>query len=279
MNSRLSGLLAISCLLAPSCGIAGYNLRTYDASKTGAPTRATAFIKSVQATVDPASPEAQELLSAIEDAPTPLAALDAITGSRREGINQGSSPVPEDTTNQAGAMAAAIRAKGTDSDSEDYKKNFGAQFAIGPAFIFGLNEVKEAKVVGAAGNETVVITDMDSDQAKLLLEWHYYVQIEASDETRSTNWGVGPFAALALSSEGDILEGLGAGIMTGFTRSDDKEKRSFNIGVGAFLDNNVSKLAPGLSDGGALPAGYTEPLLVEDSELRFMVMLSFRWGF
>ena len=98
--------------------------------------------------------------------------------------------------------------------------------------------------------------------------------------TRSTAFGTGPFVALALGSTDSVIQGLGLGWMAGWKITDDQEDNSsFNIGVGAFLQNDVQKLADGFREGKAPPGGLTSVEFTEEDEIVPMLVFSFRWDF
>lgn len=77
-----------------------------------------------------------------------------------------------------------------------------------------------------------------------------------------------------------MIGGLGMGWMAGWKIGDgDDSNGSFNIGAGAFLQNDVQKLANGFREGKAPPDGLTAVECTEEDEIVPMLVFSFRWGF
>ena len=167
-------------------------------------------------------------------------------------------------------MDAADQKLREDEEETDIQKFYGANFGLGPALVFGLNSIKSAKKVGSAGNERVLVTEKTKHAARVLLEWHYLFQ----RGTDAKGWGHGPFVALALGDE-SVLDGLGLGYMLAVRRGD----ASFGLGYGYLFDNKVTKLADGFVDGQPLPTGFDDVLLVEDSQVSPMAVLSWTWSF
>lgn len=173
----------------------------------------------------------------------------------------------------AAPSADAIAAEVAREETATMKQLFGTNWGLGPAFLFGGQaEVESATIVGSPGNERVRVTEEHDEQAIALLETHYFFTPGGTPK-----WGHGPFMALGLGTD-DAIEGLGTGWMAGFLTGTHESNVSFNVALGAFLDENVQQLGSGFKDGQPPPAGETSVRFREEDEWRAMVLFSFRFN-
>ena len=156
---------------------------------------------------------------------------------------------------------------------EELKKLFGTNFGIGPAILLNVDRIKTAAIQGADGDQRVVVTDRNNDEASLLLEFHHLLQPIIAGR-RSETIGIGPFAALSLNTTDSIIGGLGLGMMVGMMVRDNV---SFNLGYGWMVLNDVERLPGGIGEGEAPPMGVTSVTPVTEDETVNFILASFRW--
>ena len=155
------------------------------------------------------------------------------------------------------------------------KQFYGVSFGIAPSVLFGgPEEVRAASIVDQGGTPVVQVTESRDDTTAVLLETHYFFQPKKILDTYE--WGFGPFLGIQVT-EDDILQGIGFGGMIGFRYAEDSS-RSFNIGFGVFLDEDVQTLASGFSDGQPPPTGETQVRFDKEDAWRGVLMFSFAWG-
>lgn len=117
-------------------------------------------------------------------------------------------------------------------------------------------------------NNTVQVTSSQSWVPRLVLERHYFpTGGDSKGECVSESWGswksgvcIGPFIGVGLGAN-QVIDFVGGGVMFGFgekSRSDVKNTRSHNVGIGVGRQFNVRVLGNGIEDGSALPAGETQ---------------------
>lgn len=165
----------------------------------------------------------------------------------------------------------------------DGRREFaGIGFGIAPSVVFGgSREVESAEIVTTTppggGTPTSTVRVKTSHQAvpSLLLETHYFFVPKYDDG--KTQVGHGPFLSLEVG-EDDVIGGLGFGYMVGWRSERGASSRSFNVGIGPFLDRDVQQLAHGFADGQTPPNGETQVAFRSEDEWRWVLMFSFSWG-
>jgi hypothetical protein len=210
-----------------------------------------------------------------------LESLVAIADERGIDVNPARALLAAPAERAAGEAAEKDRLSGLIADDTGKKEAsavksfYGVNFGIAPSVLFGgPEEVRAATLVDTGGGTSVVhVTESDDDSAALLLETHYFFQPPKLWDTYA--WGTGPFLGIQVSEE-DILQGLGFGWMVGFRYGETA--RSFNIGLGMFLDEDVQTLASGFSDGQAPPTGETQVRFDKEDAWRGALVFSFAWG-
>ncbi len=174
-------------------------------------------------------------------------------------------------------LTAAIGKNKAKEEGDGTMKFYGLNFGIAPTVLFGgPEEVRSATIVDQGGTPVVHVTESRDATTAVLLETHYFFQLPDSDIFGLTKWGFGPFLGVQVS-EDDVLQGIGFGAMVGF-RYNEESSRSFNIGLGMFLDEDVQTLASGFSDGAAPPGGETQVRYDKEDAWRGALMFSFAWG-
>jgi hypothetical protein len=148
--------------------------------------------------------------------------------------------------------------------------------------------IQKAEVIG----DTVRVLEEKTSVPRLLLESHYFFVSHSHD-----HFGAGPFVAIQ-SGSNEVIEAIGMGLMLGLRRArvaatiqteqskDDKAKNdvktgatkvdtdSFNIGIGAVLDNRVQVLRAGVAENKPAPNGTTS-LTKETSHWGWILGFSF----
>ncbi len=145
----------------------------------------------------------------------------------------------------------------------------------------GSDRISEATVVDGV----VRVTKEDNAQARFMLESHYFFtpnkrlfgrrcridrgenpnRVVTIDGTAKSvparcggvapyDWGYGPFVAVLPGSE-NIVQAVGLGMMLGFRQKALGGNTSWNIGIGAVMDQDVTVLGDGIVPNQALPAG------------------------
>lgn len=109
-----------------------------------------------------------------------------------------------------------------------------------------------------------------------MLEAHYFFTPGATENEPAT-FGWGPFVAIEPTGD-DVLDGMGFGLPLGW-RVDEDSGKSFNVGLGRFLNRDVKRLAPGFRDQRQLPGGESEIRFKETDEWSNLLMFSFTWTF
>ena len=193
----------------------------------------------------------------------------------------------------AGLMVAialcAFPAHVSNAETNDVLKNFGVGIGAlcgGP----GGGPIGEA-VIGA--DKKIHVTKQENTEARLILEYHFWLATEeentmivqlarvlhipGSEKTKHEDGVVaGGLQVVVLTDSANAkIDGFGGGYICGVRSSD--EKRSFNIGIGAVLQNEYRQFASGFADGQPLPEGETEIRYKDTSAVRYYVVASFSW--
>lgn len=147
----------------------------------------------------------------------------------------------------------SIEAKKETKNSTEFM-GFNWNLAIGISSLNGGGTIDEVSIETVGEGENAIreirVNKSGEFDAELVLEFHHYPfswTYESSEEYSRT-WAHGPFVTVGLAGEGkQPLDTFGIGWMFG-TRLDGGDK-SFNVGIGWYVDTEVQRLRPGLSDG------------------------------
>jgi len=148
----------------------------------------------------------------------------------------------------------------------------GLKFGAGVSWTGGTGDdrIQQAEVVEGI----VRVSAEDSDRLRVVLESHYFFQV-------ASRVGHGPFVALQPGSD-EIIEALGFGWMVGLRRKSGEDEvdksSSWNIGLGAIVDQNVLKLGDGIVRNEPLPNSETTIRTKTDADWGFLVVSSFTWS-
>ncbi len=126
-------------------------------------------------------------------------------------------------------------------------------------------------------DQVVVVREERSNQARVILESHAFFMDWGAEDDDSRQWGLGPFVAASLADDQGqgLLDAFGAGIMLGTRRPGSTA--SFNIGVGWFVDTEVTRLRDGLANGIETTIMDTNDLTREVDEEGLMILFSGSW--
>ncbi len=156
-----------------------------------------------------------------------------------------------------------------------YEKFLGINWGAGLALtqINGSPYIDSASIV----DNKVVVDKSYNYNAGIMLESHFFWR-EKDLKTQTFGgkaMGHGPFIAIELlnKEQGDI-GAFTVGYMFGF-KNNIKEKNSWNLGIGFFVDTNVKVLGDGIVAGQPLPPNETEIRFKEVDRTGIMVMLSY----
>lgn len=134
---------------------------------------------------------------------------------------------------------------------KEERKIYGINFGIGLGFT-GTNKksIKSASVIDGV----VRTTKQEKTEAKVMFETHYFFPKKWKSGTIDA--GYGPFIAVELSNEDEIIEGYALGFMLGMKTSQGNNiSDSWNIGLGYYVDKNVQQFGDGIIEGQALSNG------------------------
>ncbi len=144
-------------------------------------------------------------------------------------------------------------------------KFYGINWGLGLAFT-GLDADAISDVTIESGE--VRVNSQFSNRAIAMLESHYFFTPSDRD------YGHGPYMAIGIVGEENInpLKTYGLGYMWGFKVGDTGS--SWNIGLGVFVDTEVSQLRSGIKDGDQTTETDPNKLLTKTDEVGWMVMFS-----
>jgi len=150
---------------------------------------------------------------------------------------------------------------------------FGISWGLGFAYTsLSAERVIDVTIESAGDMNPSVISVNKSKNSNIiaLLETHYFFGRNSEDKT----WGHGPFVSIGLTGNDNVdpLSTFGAGWMVGLKR---EEGKSFNVGLGYFVDTAVPQLRSGIIDGATTTLTDPSKLLIEKDEEGLMVMFSF----
>jgi hypothetical protein len=162
---------------------------------------------------------------------------------------------------------AAIRSAGANPGQPhaEFLKHFGAGLLL-MGDIGGDDRVKRASV---DQNQIVRVEADDNYRIAFGVEAHKFYYPKQND-----SFGLGPFIALQLGSNDDIVDAFAAGLMFSFRRDNADANGALNIGIGGFVDPGVQVLGDGIHENQVLPAGDTLRYK-ETTKFGFMVTVGF----
>lgn len=143
-------------------------------------------------------------------------------------------------------------------------QNFGVGFAIS---FYNKLIVDDADII----NGIVVAKSKKDKEARVILEFH--TLIACTKEGEKTNFGCGPFAALA-TTQANLLGGVGLGWLWSWKNEADTDGSGFSLGLGAIVDNSVKTLADGFTVGYAPPAGETVVRYITEPRISYLLFMS-----
>jgi len=156
-------------------------------------------------------------------------------------------------------------------NQEQIKTIFGFNFGYGIAATLNERNIKsidEAKIV----NGKIMVTKLRNNYVKILLETHYLWPIYRDKV------GLGIFIATDLpnTSNNTFFNFLALGTIIAF-KYPKKTNKSFNIGIGAFIDTSFKTLPWGLHDGDNVPEGMNSLELVEKNISGYCIIFTYAW--
>lgn len=176
-----------------------------------------------------------------------------------------------ETENKNEIVPAPVVAAGT-------KTFAGLNFGVGLSLTHDLGDNDRVETASLV-NGIVRVDDEENDVARIMLESHYFFTPQKSfilnDNLKANDWGWGPFVALQPGTD-EIIEAIALGVMWGFKRHEETSgTSSWNIGLGAIVDPNVTVLGDGIEANKPLPEGETEIRLKEKSQWGVLILTSF----
>ena len=169
-------------------------------------------------------------------------------------------------------------------DSNKFK---GLSFGVGIGVSIDLRKGRPIESVEIV-NDTVRVTAERSSEPRVLLESHYFFVTYDDRNARGSTWGWGPFLAIQTGSD-QLVESIGLGLLIGFRRPGVAKQggtgadangiggSSFNLGIGALLDNNVKVLRAGVVENQAINAG--QALSLTKTVSRWALLLTTSYSF
>lgn len=214
------------------------------------------------------------------------------TASGSSGSPSGSASTVSGTAGSSSSTAVAgLSADAAKADlSEQYRSalsDFKTGAALGISVVLGdTDSVLEASVV----DKNIVVTKRAKDQPRAAFEVHQLFTTNpltakgraaaqaqlrecGADPITCPMFGIGPFAAIQTGND-DTISSVGIGLMVG-VRSNPRQNKSFNLGVGIAFDGGVRRLAKGFTEGKPLPPGESSIRFEDRSARRLMITLAF----
>lgn len=181
-------------------------------------------------------------------------------------------------------------------NNKDGKDNPLTNFGVGIGAVFGGPGGGPVTDASIGADKRVHIDKQQNAEARLILEYHVWLATEREPpmlvqavhavfkdwdwfkkETWHTNVISGGLQFVVLTDTGNAkVDGFGGGYIMG-VRKKGKEDQSWNLGIGAVLQNDYQQLGSGFTDGQPPPAGETAIRYKDRSALRGYVMASFSW--
>lgn len=170
----------------------------------------------------------------------------------------------------------------TKKDAFDGKEKFtefyGIKFGIGFALTFKHGEDRIYSAI-VDGNGIVRVDKEANREPKVMLETHYFRKWEKASKFLGRPCGIGPFFGIQPdNSNGGLIGAYALGVMLGLKHNNDpeeKDSRSWNIGVAYVVNTGVRTLGDGLEQGKPLPEGETQIRYKEINQPGWLVMISF----
>ena len=165
-----------------------------------------------------------------------------------------------------------------DDEESDSETEFWSYFGLG----LGLTMTKSRPFIPAEGvrkeiidanSSRIVVTEIERFSPSLLLEAHWFPDSISFSDT----YGVGPFAAVQVATDGNLIQGLGIGVMIGGKSSKvDPGDVTYNIGIGYFIQNDVYILKEKYEDGDIV--ANTDTLFEETDIEQYLAVISFHYA-
>lgn len=154
---------------------------------------------------------------------------------------------------------------------------YGINWGLALAFVYmDQPRIADTTDISISENQIIHVNHQSKHRAIAMLESHYFFKTEWN--VFDTEFGHGPFIAIGVTGvEGvDPLSTYGLGYMWGFKRSvmDNPTNTSWNIGVGMFIDTDVTQLRPQYADGDTTEITDINTLTYSRDETGLMVILS-----
>ena len=192
----------------------------------------------------------------------------------------------EETVEQAGDVAGdAPKGTGLSTAARDeFLKGWqGWGFGVALSTTFDAGGEDRIEAVSLDEADIVRVDKETNVLARLGLELHYFGDCLGWLGRIVDPWigegdcGIGPFVAVQPGQD-EIIDAVGFGIMTGFKRPGRDNNNSFNIGLGAIVDPNVTVLGTDVRENEPLPAGETEIRTREENQWGILLLFSFAFN-
>lgn len=163
------------------------------------------------------------------------------------------------------------------ADSQGLRTFAGLRFGVGLSLTINRDSRSQIKTAEIVSGITRVSFEQNNE-ARIMLESHYFFTPKLKNDglfgVRTGNWGIGPFVAVQPGSD-EIIDAIGAGFMIGFRRDGSDQPSSWNFGVGAIVDPNVTVLGDGFTENAAPPENETQVRLKQTSQRGIVLLTSF----
>lgn len=182
---------------------------------------------------------------------------------------------------EAKETANLTEAVAEDTDNPTNSLTDWQGWGLGAAFSVTFDAGGEDRIgsVSLDENDIVRVDEERNVQARIGLEGHYFGDCVGLLGKLVRKWigegqcGVGPFFAIH-TSEDEIIDTVGFGIMAGFKRAAEEGNNSWNIGLGAEIDPSVTVLGTDVRENEALPAGETQIRTRTENQWGIMLIFS-----
>ncbi|MEM9629450.1 MAG: hypothetical protein AAGA21_24710 [Pseudomonadota bacterium] len=174
---------------------------------------------------------------------------------------------------------AASASKGTDKPANSLTDWQG--WGLGAAFSVTFDAGGEDRIgsVSLDENDIVRVGEERNVQARIGLEGHYFGDCVGLLGRLVKGWigegqcGVGPFFAIHTSDD-ELIDAVGFGVMAGFKRAAEEGNNSWNIGIGAEIDPSVTVLGTDVRENETLEVGETQVRTRKESQWGIMLIFS-----
>jgi type II secretory pathway pseudopilin PulG len=188
------------------------------------------------------------------------------------------------------------------AQKDDNVKNALKNFGIGIGAVFGGPGGGAVSDANIGADKKVHVTKQQQAEARIIFEYHMWLATENENSMliqavralcspckdclddcfegwhAPTNGVIaGGLQVVVLTDPANTaINGFGGGYIMGI-RNADKRDKSWNIGIGAVLQNSYKQLGSGFADGQPAPAGATTVQYKDTSVIRGYIMASFSW--